>query len=33
MGTPEEAAECMHFLSLATYCNGAVLVMDGGSSA
>jgi NAD(P)-dependent dehydrogenase (short-subunit alcohol dehydrogenase family) len=33
MGTPEEAADCMYFLSLATYCNGSVLVMDGGSSA
>ncbi|MFM8354256.1 MAG: SDR family NAD(P)-dependent oxidoreductase [Gammaproteobacteria bacterium] len=33
MGTPDEAAEAMFFLALATYCNGAVLVMDGGSSA
>jgi NAD(P)-dependent dehydrogenase (short-subunit alcohol dehydrogenase family) len=33
MGTVDEAADCLHFLSLATYCNGAVLVMDGGSSA
>ena len=33
MGTPEEAADCMFFLAVATYCNGSVLVMDGGSSA
>jgi NAD(P)-dependent dehydrogenase (short-subunit alcohol dehydrogenase family) len=33
MGTVEEAADALHFLALATYCNGAVLVMDGGSSA
>jgi len=33
MGTPEEAADCMLFLATASYCNGAVLVMDGGSSA
>jgi NAD(P)-dependent dehydrogenase (short-subunit alcohol dehydrogenase family) len=33
MGTPEEAADCLFFLSCASYCNGAVLVMDGGSSA
>jgi NAD(P)-dependent dehydrogenase (short-subunit alcohol dehydrogenase family) len=33
MGTPEEAAQAMLFLADATYCNGAVLVMDGGSSA
>ena len=33
MGTPAEPAECLFFLSFASYCNGAVLVMDGGSSA
>jgi NAD(P)-dependent dehydrogenase (short-subunit alcohol dehydrogenase family) len=33
MGTPEEAADGIWFLSFASYCNGAVLVMDGGSSA
>ncbi|MFU8815085.1 MAG: SDR family NAD(P)-dependent oxidoreductase [Pseudomonadales bacterium] len=33
MGTPDEAADAMFFLALASYCNGAVLVMDGGSSA
>jgi len=33
MGTAEEAADCMFFLSFASYCNGTVLVMDGGSSA
>jgi NAD(P)-dependent dehydrogenase (short-subunit alcohol dehydrogenase family) len=33
MGTPDEAADAMFFLALATYCNGSVLVMDGGSSA
>ena len=29
----DEAADCMFFLSFASYCNGAVLVVDGGSSA
>lgn len=33
MGTVEEAAEAMFFLATAGYCNGSVLVMDGGSSA
>jgi NAD(P)-dependent dehydrogenase (short-subunit alcohol dehydrogenase family) len=33
MGTPDEAADAMFFLALATYCNGSVLIMDGGSSA
>jgi NAD(P)-dependent dehydrogenase (short-subunit alcohol dehydrogenase family) len=33
MGTVEEAAEAMFFLATAGYCNGTVLVMDGGSSA
>jgi NAD(P)-dependent dehydrogenase (short-subunit alcohol dehydrogenase family) len=33
MGTVDEAAEAMFFLALASYCNGSVLVMDGGSSA
>lgn len=33
MGTVEEAAEAMYFLALASYCNGSLLVMDGGSSA
>ncbi len=33
MGTAEEAADAMFFLALASYCNGSVLVMDGGSSA
>jgi NAD(P)-dependent dehydrogenase (short-subunit alcohol dehydrogenase family) len=33
MGTPEEAADGMVFLATATYCNGTVLVMDGGSTA
>ncbi len=33
MGTPEEAADAMYFLALATYCNGSLLVMDGGTSA
>jgi NAD(P)-dependent dehydrogenase (short-subunit alcohol dehydrogenase family) len=33
MGTVEEAADCLFFLALATYCNGSVLLMDGGSSA
>lgn len=33
MGTPGEAADCLFFLALAGYCNGSVLVMDGGSSA
>ncbi len=33
MGTAEEAADAMYFLALASYCNGSVLVMDGGSSA
>jgi NAD(P)-dependent dehydrogenase (short-subunit alcohol dehydrogenase family) len=33
MGTVEEAVDALHFLALASYCNGAVLVMDGGSSA
>jgi NAD(P)-dependent dehydrogenase (short-subunit alcohol dehydrogenase family) len=33
IGTPEEAADAIWFLALATYCNGAILVMDGGTSA
>lgn len=33
MGTVDEAADAMFFLATATYCNGSVLVMDGGSSA
>ena len=33
MGTPDEAADAIVFLATATYCNGSVLVMDGGSSA
>ena len=33
MGTADEAADAMFFLALASYCNGSVLVMDGGSSA
>jgi NAD(P)-dependent dehydrogenase (short-subunit alcohol dehydrogenase family) len=33
MGTVDEAAEAMFFLAMASYCNGSVLVMDGGSSA
>lgn len=33
MGTAEEAADAIVFLALATYCNGSVLVMDGGTSA
>jgi len=33
MGTAAEAAEAMFFLATASYCNGSVLVMDGGSSA
>lgn len=33
MGTVEEAADAMFFLALASYCNGSVLVMDGGTSA
>lgn len=33
MGTVDEAAEAMFFLATAGYCNGSVLVMDGGSSA
>lgn len=33
MRTAEEAADVIVFLALATYCNGSVLVMDGGTSA
>jgi NAD(P)-dependent dehydrogenase (short-subunit alcohol dehydrogenase family) len=33
MGTVREAADAMFFLATASYCNGSVLVMDGGSSA
>ncbi len=33
MGTADEAADAILFLATATYCNGSVLVMDGGSSA
>ncbi len=33
MGTPEEAADALYFLAFATYCNGSILVMDGGTSA
>lgn len=33
LGAPEEAADGIFFLALATYCNGSVLVMDGGTSA
>lgn len=33
MGTAQEAADAMFFLALASYCNGSVLVMDGGTSA
>ena len=33
MGTPEEAADGIIFLATASYCNGSVLVMDGGSTA
>lgn len=33
MGTVAEAAEAMFFLATASYCNGSILVMDGGSSA
>ena len=33
MGTPEEAADAIYFLALASYCNGSILVMDGGTSA
>ncbi|HEX7034644.1 MAG TPA: SDR family oxidoreductase [Pseudomonadales bacterium] len=33
MGTPDEAADAIRFLALATYCNGSILVMDGGTSA
>jgi NAD(P)-dependent dehydrogenase (short-subunit alcohol dehydrogenase family) len=33
MGTVAEAADAMFFLATAGYCNGSVLVMDGGSSA
>jgi NAD(P)-dependent dehydrogenase (short-subunit alcohol dehydrogenase family) len=33
MGTVQEAADAMFFLATASYCNGSVLVMDGGSSA
>ena len=33
LGTPDEAADGIVFLATATYCNGSVLVMDGGSSA
>jgi NAD(P)-dependent dehydrogenase (short-subunit alcohol dehydrogenase family) len=33
MGTVEEAADAMVFLARASYCNGSVLVMDGGSAA
>ena len=33
MGTPEEAADALFFLALASYCNGSILVMDGGASA
>jgi NAD(P)-dependent dehydrogenase (short-subunit alcohol dehydrogenase family) len=33
IGQPSEAADAIVFLALATYCNGSVLVMDGGSSA
>lgn len=33
MGRADEAADAIFFLALASYCNGAILVMDGGSSA
>ncbi|MEZ5561106.1 MAG: SDR family oxidoreductase, partial [Pseudomonadales bacterium] len=33
MGRPEEAADGMFFLAFASYCNGTVLVMDGGTTA
>ncbi len=33
-GSPEEMADAVYFLAVtATYCNGSVLVVDGGSSA
>lgn len=33
IGTADEAADAIRFLALATYCNGSILVMDGGTSA
>jgi NAD(P)-dependent dehydrogenase (short-subunit alcohol dehydrogenase family) len=33
-GTPEEIADTIYFMAItATYCNGSVLTVDGGSLA
>ena len=33
-GTPEEIADAIYFMAItATYCNGSVLTVDGGSLA